>query len=164
MFTLPMIDTPGWIYFLPFWPFGFFGIWVFWNAMRENRDAKSIERSLGWPETQGRVVGGSVVWGHVEVRYEYKAGGQWREGTYTEGLPPQAPSGSGGALAARRVKYAAERYLAKYPVAANVIVRYNPENPEESVLYCKGEVHPPGDGPKVEPHFPISESKKNFWN
>jgi hypothetical protein len=92
MLTLPMIGAAGWIYLIPFWPFAFFGIWAFWNAMRENRDARSIERSLGWPETQGRVVGGSVVWGHVEIKYEYSVSGRRHEGTYSEGFRHKRPA------------------------------------------------------------------------
>jgi hypothetical protein len=44
------------------------------------------------------------------------------------------------------------------------VIRYNPAKPEESVLYCKGEVQAPGDGAKVEPHFSVTESRKTFWN
>jgi hypothetical protein len=164
MFTPRMIGAAEWIYFLPFWPFAFFGIWAFWNAMRENRDAKSIERSLHWPETQGRVMGGSVVWGHVEIKYEYNVSGRRHEGTYSEGLPPQAPGGNAARGAAFRLSKAADRYLAQYPAGSNVVIRYNPAKPEESVLYCKGDVQAPGDGPKVEPQFTVTESKKTFWN
>ena len=151
---MPVLDLPGWVYLVALWPLGFFCIWAFWNMMRDSREEKSMERSLNWPEKQGRVLRSKTVWGHVEVVYEYWVLGKNYEGRYKINLPPQAPGGRAmeSVRAARRLITAANEDLAEYPVGAKVVVRYNPVNPTESVLYRKGEVSPhAADEVKPEP-------------
>jgi hypothetical protein len=142
---------PLWLYLLPLWPIGFYGIWAFWNAMRGSREEKAAERSLDWPETQGRVVRSKIVWGHVEIVYEYWISGVSQEGRYKINLPPQFPGGK----APQALGTAGKVEIAEYPVGAKVVVRYNPANPQESVLYRKGEVSPNTGDAKQEkpPHF-----------
>jgi hypothetical protein len=43
--------------------------------------------------------------------------------------------------------------LSDYPAGAKVIVRYNPKQPQESVLYCKGTITTGTPGGGVAPEF-----------
>src|SRR5207245_2234852 len=101
------------------------------------RDEKLMERSLGWPEAQGFVVASTVVWAHVEVRYEYLIKDGRYSGKYKMNLPVGPPDHY--ARTATRMNNDAKADLADYPPDAPVIIRYNPKNPKESVLYCRGE-------------------------
>lgn len=129
--------------------------WALWIRDTENQDGKRIERSVNWPEAQGRIVGSRVVWSHVEIKYEYWVFAERYEAVYNISLGPALISGVGltGAMEARRLNREAKRNMRDFPVGSKVIVRYNRSNPRESVLYCKGEVQPPAEGPKIEPHF-----------
>jgi hypothetical protein len=46
-------------------PIAFIGIWVTWNMARDSRDEKLLERSVAWPETQGRVTGSRISCGRL---------------------------------------------------------------------------------------------------
>ncbi len=124
--------------------------------VRDSGDEKKMESSVNWPEVQGEVISSKMVWGHVEVRYEYWLFAERYEAAYKISLHPVVPGGKGWSSLRSAAKLGAEgsEYMAQYPVAEKVVVRYNHSKPGESVLYCKGEVGPgSSDGPKVEAHF-----------
>jgi len=149
-------EDPGWLYFVPLWPLGVFALWALWNIARDNWDEKRMERGIEWPEVQGRVTVSKMVWGHVEIRYEYWMFAKRYEGVQKIGLGPVAVGGKGGTSlrSAAALGNEAKGYMADFPVGAKVIVRYNKGKPEESVLYCAGEVGPPrSNEPKVEANF-----------
>lgn len=123
---------------LPLWPILFVVIWAIWNAERDSRDEKLMERSLTWPEVQGIVVSSKVVWAHVEVKYEYSISDGRYTGKYKINLPPGPPDRY--ARTATRVNAEAGQDIAEFPRDAKVIIRYNPQRPNQSVLYCKGEI------------------------
>jgi hypothetical protein len=131
---------PRFLYVLPLWPLLFMAIWAIWNMARDSRDAKLVQRSLAWPEAQGKVLTSKIVWAHVAVSYEYSISSGRYTGTYQRNLPVVAPDKYGQGAAA--VNSEARQDLAEFPPGANVIIRYNPERPGESVLYCKGEIQP----------------------
>ena len=62
-----MATNSGMVYLISLWPLVFVGTWAIWNIMGDSRNEKPVERSLDWPEAQGRVVSSKVVWAHVEV-------------------------------------------------------------------------------------------------
>jgi|SRR6266851_930014 len=157
MLDMAALDLPGWVYLVALWPLGFYAIWAFWNALRDSGDEKLIERSLGWPEKQGRVVSSKIVWGHVEVVYEYWVSGESYEGRHKINLPPQVVGGKAleSMRAAQKLMTAANEDIAEYPVGEKIVVRYNPVSPAESVLYRKGEVspHTTDEVESEPPHF-----------
>lgn len=130
-------------------------LWALWIRSDESEGEKRLERSVNWPEAQGRVLGSRLVWSHVEIMYEYWVFAERYESVYKIRLGPVLISSVGltGVMEARRLNREAKRNMADFPVGSKVIVRYNRSNPFESVLYCKGEVRPPAEGPKIEPHF-----------
>ena len=132
-----IVDVPG-LNLLPLWPILFTVIWAIWNATRDSRDEKLVERSLAWPEAQGIVVSSRVVWAHVEVKYEYVVSSGRYTGKYKMNLPPSPPDKY--ARTVTRANAEAKLDIAEYPPDSKVIVRYNPQRPSQSVLYCKGEV------------------------
>ncbi len=134
-----MISSLHLVDLIPLWPLAFVGIWAIWNIARDSRDEKLVERSLGWPEAQGIVVASRVVWAHVEVTHEYLVGSVRYKGSYKLNLPVGAPDRY--ARTAIRMNNEAKADLADYPPDAKVIIRYNPKNPKESVLYCRGEIN-----------------------
>ena len=149
-------EDPGWLYFVPLWPLGIFAIWALWNMLRDSRDEKSMKRSLQWPEAQGRIISSKMVWGHVEIAYEYWVFAERFQGLYKINLRPVIPGGTAmdSLRAAKQLGVEGKENMAQYPAGTKVIVKYNREKKEESVLYCKGEVGPPDtEGPKVEAHF-----------
>ncbi len=89
-------DDPGWLYFVPLWPLGFVLIWALWNMVRDTQDEKKVERSVNWPEVQGEVISSKMVWGHVEIRYEYWLFAEKYEGAYKISLHPVVPGGKAG--------------------------------------------------------------------
>jgi uncharacterized protein DUF3592 len=126
------------VYLVPLWTLLFVGIWAIWNMVRDSRDEKLLEHSLAWPETQGRVMSSRVVWAHVEVKYEYSISSGRYTGKYKMNLPPGPPDRRG--RTGTRMMAEARQDIADFPPGANVVIRYNPQQPQKSVLYCKGEV------------------------
>jgi len=106
-----------------------------WSAVAHSRARARLRAAGRWPVATGRVVdvdvqlksggGGRSHQAYYvpAIRYLYSAGGREREGrTIRFGVPATSRRG------------AAEAMLAPYPVGATPAVRYNPENPDESVL------------------------------
>lgn len=155
-------ELPVWWWFvMPLWPVWVVGLWAMWKMFRDGRDAKTMERATNWPEVQGVILSNNVGWAHVAVRYEYWLFAERHEGLYKINLTPVpvgAGAGTGAARSARALGDEAKRYQADFPVGAKVIVRYNRSNPQDSVLFCIGEIKPasPND-PKIEPHFTTLE-------
>jgi hypothetical protein len=149
---ISMASNPDLVY-LTLWPLVLVGIWAIWNMVRDSRNEKLMERSLAWPEAQGRVVSSKVVWAHVEVTYEYSISGGHYIGKYKMNLPPGPPDNFG--RTATRMMEEARQDIADFPAGAEVIIRYNPEQPEQSVLYCRGEIcrNNTGQGSSVAPKF-----------
>jgi hypothetical protein len=130
----------SWWILIALWPVGFALVWAIWNVMRGSRDEKQVLKSLDWPETQGMVTSTEVVWAHVEITYEYSVAGTKYTGKYEISLPPVAPDRT--ATGAARLNAAAKQEMADYPQGASLIIRYNPKNPAESVLFCQaGKIH-----------------------
>jgi len=149
-------EDPGWLYFVPLWPLGVFLLWALWNIARDSWDEKRMERGMEWPEVQGHVTASKMVWGHVEIRYEYWLFAKRYEGVHKISLKPVVMGGMGweSLRSAAALGNEGKGYMADFPMNAKVIVRYNKEKPEESVLFCAGEVGPPrANEPKVEAHF-----------
>jgi Protein of unknown function (DUF3592) len=132
-------DSPI-IYFIPFWGLFFVAIWAVWNIVRDSRKEKEDLGASDWAEVPGRVLSSKVVWGHFEVQYEYLADAQYRQGTHVMNLPPVAPDHYASG-AARNATEAAEDKR-DFPPGVQVIVKYNPEKPDQSILLCRGKITP----------------------
>jgi hypothetical protein len=132
-------DSPI-LYFIPFWGLFFVAFWAVWNILRDGRKEKEDLRAADWPEVQGRVLSSEVVWGHFEVKYEYIANGQYRQGTHVLNLPPAVPDHCGQG-AARNIAEAAQDKR-DFPPGALLIVKYNPQRPEQSILLCRSKITP----------------------
>jgi hypothetical protein len=113
--------------------------------VRDSLDARSVERGIDWPETRGIVTDARVVWAHTEVCYTYSLPSGDYTGKYKMNLPVSLPD-KGGA-GARRMRRQAQLDLADYPPGAKVVIRYNPQKPSQSLLYCLAEAneHPSQD-------------------
>jgi hypothetical protein len=131
-------SEPLTVYLIPLWPLLFVIVWAIWNMTRDSRDEKLIERSIDWPEAQGTVVSSRVVWAHVEVMYEYSISSGRFTGKYKMNLPPGPPDKFG--RTATRMNEEARVDIADFPPGTNVIIRYNPQQPSQSVLYCTGQI------------------------
>jgi Protein of unknown function (DUF3592) len=117
------------------WPIAFTVMWAIGNMARDSKDEKLLERSLTWPETQGVVISSRIVWGHLEVKYEYSLPSGNYVGKYKLNLSPAPPGGF--SQAAARTAREAKQLIQEYPNGTDVIVRYAPQRPGDSVLYCK---------------------------
>ena len=137
-------EDPQWLYFFVLWPAWFMLIWGAWNWVRDGQDERRIKRSLDWPEVQGNVIGSRIVWGHVEIRYEYWIFAERHEGVHKFSLTPVPAGGRGGTAlrSAERLGKEGNSYIADFPIDGKVILRYNRAKPAESVLYCAGELKP----------------------
>jgi hypothetical protein len=127
------------IFLICLWPLALLLVWAIWNARRDKKEEKLAERSQNWPKTGGKIVSSQVVWGYVEVKYEYLMDGKMFTGILDLNLPPALPSrGSNRTL--ERFNDEAKQNLRDYPVGAKIAVQYNPQRPEESYLsYVDGE-------------------------
>jgi hypothetical protein len=148
----PITDSHA-IYLIALWPIAFVVIWGIWNMVRDSLDGKRVLRAKDWPEAQGVVASSRVVWAHVEVIYEYWIASGSYKGRYKLSLQPVVPDHY--ARGAARTNAEAGEDLAEYPPGTKVIVRYNPQRPQESVLYCKGSLAAgPSDGASgIAPEF-----------
>ena len=148
-----MVSNPDFVYLLPLWTLLFVGIWAIWNVVRDSRDEKLVERSLAWPEAQGKVMSSRVVWAHVEVKYDYSIASGRYEGKYKMNLPPGPPDRFG--RTGTRMKAEAQQDIGDFPPGTNVVIRYNPQQPQQSVFYRKGEISGDGTGrsPGIPPEF-----------
>jgi Protein of unknown function (DUF3592) len=118
-----------------------FGVWYMTFHRREATDQKAIERSLTWPETQGKVTATRWMGNYVEVFYEYSVAIGTLSGRYRENLPMTITDTPHKSYS--RASYAkdeANRILADYPIGQELVIRYNPETPSESVMFCRGAV------------------------
>jgi len=141
------------VYLIALWPIAFVGIWAIWSMVRDSLDEKLVLRAKDWPEAQGIVASSRVAWAHVEVSYEYWIATGSYEGKYKLSLQPVAPDHY--ARGAARMNAEAGEDLSEYPPGTKVIVRYNPQRPQESVLYCKGSITagPPDGAAGIAPEF-----------
>lgn len=135
---------PNFVYLIPLWPLAFVGVWAIWNMRRDSRNEKLVEHSLAWREVQGRVVSSKVAWAHVEVKYEYSISSGRYMGKYKLNLSVGAPDRDGQTAA--RMSEEAKQNIAEFPTGADVIIRYNPQQPNQSVLYCRAEISRNGNG------------------
>jgi hypothetical protein len=132
------------VYWVPLWPIIFTVIWAVWNSVRDSLDAKLVERSLAWPEVQGKVVSSKVVWAHVEVTFVYSISSGHCIGKYKMNLPVSPPDRWG--RTANRMNEVAKQTLADFPTGGTVIIRYNPQRPAQSVFYHRGEISTAASG------------------
>ena len=146
-------DSPA-IYFIGLWPIFFVAIWAVWNILRDSRQEKEALRAAKWPEAQGKVLGAKAVWGHFEVAYEYVVGNRFYKGTHILNLKPAVPDQY--ARGARAMISEIRQDQNDYPVGAPIIVRYNPRNPQESILLCRAEVTKAADEEKTPEFTTIS--------
>jgi Protein of unknown function (DUF3592) len=107
--------------------------WAIFRMLRDSRDAKLMQRSIDWPQTQGTVITNVQVRSHVEVEYEYSVSSRRYLGLYVIPLYKQSrfnsPAESSNEVA---------ECLGTFPPDSNILVGYNPKKPGESVLYCRG--------------------------
>ena len=122
-----MSDTVGYAIFL--FPVGCLLGWALWRMLRDSRDAQLRARSMGWPQAQGKVNSNVQVWSHAEVQYEYSVSSRSYTGIYTIPLYKQSRFNS----PEQSAKEFAE-CLASFAPGSNILVRYNPKRPEESIL------------------------------
>lgn len=115
----------------------FTGIWLSWNAARETRLNKLLERSLSWPEVPGVVLDSKVRWAHVATNYEYTAAGLRYVGLHETSLSLQYPTPS--LVGARRFQRESRQVMAEFSPGTKLVIRYNPLNHSESVLFCRAE-------------------------
>lgn len=113
-----------------------------WKSFRDSSDEKRVLRSLEWSEAGGTVLNSEVVWEHVSVTYEYFVDKKRYTGEYKIGLTPIMPDrcGVGAAALGREAKEGID----KFPPGSKLVIRYNPQRPGESVLYCSDEDSPSG--------------------
>ena len=109
---LPLVKS-NLVYWVPLWPIISTIIWAVWNSVRDSRDEKLVERSLAWPEVQGKVVSSKVVWAHVEVIYEYSISSGCYRGKYKMNLPPGPPDQWG--RTAKRMNDESKQNIADFP-------------------------------------------------
>ena len=125
------------IYLFALWPLFFVVIWAIWNMMRDTRQEKVALRSTDWPEVQGKVQSSKIVWGHYEVTYEYAVNGKSYSGRYEINLSPAVPDRF--ARGATKMIAEAKQDLADFPVGSNVTIKFNPQDPQQSILLCRDE-------------------------
>jgi hypothetical protein len=142
--VISLASTPNLVYLISLWPLAFVGVWAIWNMRRDSRNEELVEQSRTWPEVHGSVVSCKVAWAHVEVKYEYSISSGRYMGKYKINLPVGAPDRYG--QTATRMSDEAKQYIADFPTGADVIIRYNPQQPDQSVLYCRGEINRDGSG------------------
>jgi hypothetical protein len=109
--------------------------WAILRIARDSLDAKVLERSIDWPEVEGKVISNVQVWSHSRVEYEYAVSTRRYTGMYTIALYNQSRFNS----PAESAKEFAE-CLASFPPGSNILVHYNPKKPAESVLHYGREV------------------------
>ena len=112
--------------------------------VRDSRNEKLVEHSLAWPEVHGKVVSSKVAWAHVEVKYEYSISSGQYTGKYKINLSVGAPDRYG--QTATRMNQEAKQDIADFPTGADVIIRYNPQQPAQSVLYWRSGISGDGTG------------------
>jgi len=122
-------------YLFALWPILFAVIWAIWNVMRDSRQEKEALRSTEWPEVQGKIKSSKIVWGHYEVKYEYLVEGKSYSGTHEINLSPAVPDRF--ARGAARMIAEAKEDLTDFPVGSNVIIKFNPQEPQQSILLCR---------------------------
>jgi len=134
--------TNPYVFLICLWPLAFLAIWALWKSLRDSADEKQVLRSLEWREVKGTVLSSEVVWEHVAVNYEYFVDDKRYTGEYKIGLTPVLPDrhGMGAAALGREAKQGID----EFPTGRKLIIRYNPNRPEESVLYCSDEDSPSG--------------------
>jgi hypothetical protein len=142
--AISMFNIPNFAYLIPLWPLIFIGVWAIWNMRRDSRNEELVEQSRTWPEVHGCVVSCKVAWAHVEVKYEYSISSGRYMGKYKINLPVGAPDRY--AQTATRMNQEAKQDIADFPTGADVIIRYNPQQPGQSVVYCRGEINRDGAG------------------
>jgi hypothetical protein len=143
-------EQPYYLLFI-LWPVGFIGIWALWNAVRDRRDEKLVKESLGWPEAQGVITASRVAWAHVKVDYDYAIGASVYKGNYEISLTPVFPDQGGHG--ARRMNSEAKADITGFPPGDKVVIRYNPQRPQQSVLFCSGEISKQTGPTSVPPEF-----------
>jgi hypothetical protein len=152
---------PYWILF-GLWPIALVIVWAVLNMARAGRDEKEVQRSLAWPQTEGLVISSRVVWAHVEVDYGYCVGGLNYTGKFELSLAPQTPE----LLGAHDFNNEAKQYTTEYAPSTRLVIRYNPLNPQESVLYCRapGSQHESDRGEPPQPFAPVSSQNSSERN
>ena len=125
------------LYLVPLWPIFLVGIWAVWNMIRDSRQEKTALRAANWPEIQGKVTSSKVAWGHYEVAYEFVFRDRSYRGTHLINLSPVVP---GRASSGARFASEAKQDLSDFPPGSDVIIKYNPQEPSNSILLCRGQV------------------------
>src|SRR5271169_5669706 len=66
---------------------GYFGIYALWSNEIVSRNARKMERTIGWPQAQGMVKETIVKGMSVRVTYDYVAEGHVYKATYKIAFP-----------------------------------------------------------------------------
>jgi hypothetical protein len=128
-------EPHSWWVLLAFWPIYIWLVGFIVIRVRQSRYEKQRKRALEWPETQGTVTTSVLELAHVEVRYKYSVSGREYDGKYEISLTPLMPSRDLSSLS--RLGNKAKSAMAAYPKGASLSVRYNPNNPADSILFSR---------------------------
>ena len=112
---------------------GVFGRRGKWTSRRgPSQGVKPSDGGEDWQQTQGSVAAGRLVWNHVEISYEFTVEGKRYQGKHEIRLSPVNPEDLYPELARR---HEVNALLHRYARGTVVLVRYNPANPEQSILF-----------------------------
>lgn len=106
---------------------------VIWFIRRRSQQASQMDQAaLNWPSTHGTVTksrvqvsGGEYTTVTPHVEYQYDIGGTMYASTRIR---------AGDAIMTKTTAESAYDIVERYPVGAEVVVYYNPDNPAESAL------------------------------
>lgn len=129
--TLNHVDHP-YVFLFALWPIAAYGVWQIINLVRQHRHECELLRSSIWPEISGKVVSAETICAHVEVTYEYYVEGRTYTGKHKLNLDPVMVDRTGRAAA--YLNQEARQCINNFPPGASVIIRFNPQRPEQSVL------------------------------
>jgi hypothetical protein len=140
--------------------FGYLGLNALWSYSIDDRYMNRMQRVANWPEAQGVVKKSAVKFASIRVDYEYVADGHVRQGVEKIVFPESMVIGANRwtrVSDARALGNRVKRDLADYAPGQHVVIRYNPQDPEDSVLYVRGDVqHADPNAKSVEaPHFKL---------
>jgi hypothetical protein len=120
----------AWGFFLTF-----SAVWFIRRILRNKREQDLVSRSLSWPEVSGVILESKALRGYAEIRYEYVVGSQRLTGVYETNLGAANP-GSFSGESAPAVMDRNNKELARFGAGQPIVIRYNPQNPSESVFFC----------------------------
>ena len=110
---------------------GVFGRRGRWTSRRRTNKTYSPEEIEKWQRAMGSITGSRLVWNHIEISYEFLAMGKPQQGKHEVRLSPVNPDDLYPEVARR---HEVNALLNRYARGTAVAVRYDPANPEQSIL------------------------------